>query len=188
MNVKAWFDQKDDLMIKSGFGAPGGPLTFMADIRSISFAPPLRLFSPCPRAAPASSPHPHPPNLIAYETGDNGDNWVNAIYGPGSKTSCSILVHVVAAKTMAPSLDTLQAAIDTTYNRTAPPHPATPSASAATAPRPISGGGLHEITNQVKNYTLRIDTPPAYFNFGVNIPTPGSAPASVSSTASASPP
>ena len=36
----------------------------------------------------------------------------------------------------------------------------------------LSGGGLHEITSQVRNGTLRIDNPPASFNLSVNIPTP----------------
>ncbi len=35
-----------------------------------------------------------------------------------------------------------------------------------------SGGGVHEITNQAHNGTVKIDNPPAYFNFSVNVMKP----------------
>jgi len=172
MNVKAWFDQKDGLIIKSGFGAPGSPLTFMVDIRSISVAPPPASVFALPPACAGVKPPPTAADLIADETGDDSANWVNAIYGPGSKNSCSILVHVVAAKTMAPLNRHFQAAIDTTYNQDDPNPPHYEFGVGNDGTSTYAGGGLREITSQVKNFTLRIDNPPAYFNFGVNVPTP----------------
>ena len=38
----------------------------------------------------------------------------------------------------------------------------------------FSGGGLHEITSQIRNGMVRIDNPPAYFNLSVNLIKPGS--------------
>jgi hypothetical protein len=109
---------------------------------------------------------------MAAETGDSGANFVNAIYGPGSKNSCSIVLRVVAAKTMTPINRKFQVAIDTTYNQDSPNPPHYVFGVGNDGTSTYSGGGLHEITNQVHNGMLRIDNPPAYFNLGVNIPTP----------------
>jgi hypothetical protein len=172
MNLKAWIDQKDGLVIKSGFGAPGSPMTFMVNVRSISLAtPPASLFV-LPAACASVKPPPTAAELMAAETGDSGANFVNAIYGPGSKNSCSIVLRVVAAKTMTPINRKFQVAIDTTYNQDSPNPPHYVFGVGNDGTSTYSGGGLHEITNQVHNGMLRIDNPPAYFNLGVNIPTP----------------
>ena len=172
MNLKAWIDQKDGLAIKSGFGAPGSPMTFMVNVRSISLAtPPASLFV-LPAACASVKPPPTAAELMAAETGDSGANFVNAIYGPGSKNSCSIVLRVVAAKTMTPINRKFQVAIDTTYNQDSPNPPHYVFGVGNDGTSTYSGGGLHEITNQVHNGMLRIDNPPAYFNLGVNIPTP----------------
>ncbi len=172
MNLKAWIDQKDNLVIKAAFGAPGKPMTAMVDIRSISFAPPPASLFVLPAYCASVKPPPTPAELMAAETGDSGANWVNAIYGPGSKSSCSILVRIVAAKTMAPINRKYQAAIDTTYNQDSPTPPHYVFGVGNDGTSTYSGAGLHEITNQVRNGMIRIDNPPAYFMFGVNIPTP----------------
>jgi hypothetical protein len=73
---------------------------------------------------------------------------------------------------MAPINRKYQAAIDTTYDQNSPTPPHYVFGVGADGTSTYSGGGLHEITNQIHNGTLRIDNPPAYFMFGVNIPTP----------------
>jgi hypothetical protein len=169
---KVWFDQKDSLVIRATFVAPGAAPMTLVDITKVSFtAPPASLFV-LPASCAGIKPPPTPAELMAEETGDIGANWVNAIYGPGSTNSCSIVVRVVAAKTMAPINRKFQAAIDTTYdqNNPTPPHYEFGVGNDGTST--YSGGGLHEITNQIHNGMLRIDNPPAYFMFGVNIPTP----------------
>jgi hypothetical protein len=173
MNIKAWLDQKDNLVIKSGFGAPGLPMTFMVDIRSVSLAPPPAAVFALPPVCASIKPPATEADLIAVETGDNAANFVNAIYGPGSKNSCSIVVRVVAAKTMAPVTRRWQAAIDTTYNQDAPNPPHYSFGSANDGTSTFAGGGLHEITNQIHNDMLRIDNPPAYFNLALNVVQPG---------------
>jgi len=172
MDLKAWFDEKDGLVIKTAFGAPGAAMTTMVDIHSISLATPPKSLFVLPAACAGVKPPPTAAELMAEETGDSGANWVNANYGPGSTNSCSIVVRVVAAKTMAPINRAYQAAIDTTYdqNNPTPPHYVFGVGNDGTST--YSGGGLHEITNQIHNGMLRIDNPPAYFMFGVNIPTP----------------
>ena len=171
-SLKAWLDPRFNLVIKAEYGAPGGPMTNMVDIRSVSFAPPAASLFALPAYCASVKPPPTPAELMAAETGDNGANWVNANYGPGSKNTCSIVVRVVAAKTMAPINRHFQAAIDTTYNQDAPTPPHYEFGVGEDGTSTYSGGGLHEITNQVRNGMLRIDNPPAYFMLSVNIPTP----------------
>jgi hypothetical protein len=172
MTVKAWFDEKDGLIIKAVFGPPGGAMSTIVDIRSISVAPPPASIFVLPAACAGAKLPPTAADLMADETGDDGANWVNAIYGPGSSNSCSIVVHVVAAKTMAPINRKYQAAIDTTYDQNSPTPPHYVFGVGTDGTSTYSGGGLHEITNQIHNGILRIDNPPAYFMLGINIPTP----------------
>ncbi|MGD0632369.1 MAG: hypothetical protein ABR987_23850 [Terracidiphilus sp.] len=171
-NLKAWIDPKSNLVVRAAFGAPGAPITTMVDISSASFAPPPASLFVLPATCAGVKPPPTPAELMAAETGDSGANWVNANYGPGSKNTCSIVVRVVAAKTMAPINRKFQAAIDTTYNQDAPTPPHYVFGVGDDGTSTYSGGGLREITNQVHNGMLRIDDPPAYFMLGVNIPTP----------------
>ncbi len=173
MNIKAWLDQKDGLVIKSGFGAPGAAMTYMVDIRSVSLAPPPASLFALPPACAGVKPPPTAAELMAAETGDSGANYVSANYGPGSKNSCSIVIRVVAAKTMAPSTRKWQAAIDTTYNQDAPTPPQYEFGTGRDGTSTFKGGGIHEITSQIHNDMLRIDNPPAYFNLALNVIQPG---------------
>jgi len=169
---KVWFDQKDGLVIRAAFVAPGAAPMTLVDITKVSIAtPPASLFV-LPTACAGLKPPPTAADLIADETGDDAANWVNANYGPGSTNSCSIVVRVVAAKTMAPINRKYQAAIDTTYDQNNPTAPHYEFGVGNDGTSTYSGGGLHEITDQIHNGMLRIDNPPAYFMFGVNIPTP----------------
>jgi hypothetical protein len=171
-NIKVWFDQKDNLVMKAEFGAPGGPMTIMSDVRSVSFtAPPASIFA-LPPACAGIKPPPTPAELMAAETGDDGANWANANYGPGSKNSCTIVVRVVAAKTMTPINRKFQAAIDLTYDPNSSTPPSYVFGVGEDGTSTYSGGGLHEITSQIHNGIIRLENPPTQFMFGVNIPTP----------------
>ncbi len=173
MNVKVWLDEKDGLVMKMGFGPPGAAMTTMTNITKVSFAPPPASLLTMPAYCASVKPPPTPAELIAAETGDSGDNWVSANYGPGSKNSCSILIHIVAAKTMAPFTRRWQAAIDTTYNQDSPTPPHYEFGAGRDGTSTFAGGGLHEITSQIHNNTLRLDNPPAYFNLSTNFIQPG---------------
>lgn len=170
MNVKAWLDEKDSLVIRAGYAAPGSPLQNMVDISSVTLAPPAASLFALPAYCASVNPPPLPSEIIAAETGDDAANWVSAGIGPGSKDTCSILLHVVAAKTMQPINRKYQVAIDTTYVMENPPHYTFGVGDDGTST--FSGGGLHEITDQVHNGMLRVDNPPPYFTFTVNVPTP----------------
>jgi outer membrane lipoprotein-sorting protein len=169
-NIKAWFDKKDNLVMRATMTSPGTPPSSMVDIRKISFAAPDPKQFTLPAACAGVHPAPTPAEAIADETGDSADNYVNAIYGPGSANSCSILVRVVTAKTMTPITNRLQFAIDTTYNQDNPPH--YEFGMARDGSQSYSGGGVHEITNQAHNGMVKIDNPPAYFNLSVNLMKP----------------
>jgi hypothetical protein len=173
MNVKAWLDQKDGLVIKAEYGAAGAPMTNMIDIRSVSLAPPPASLFVLPAACASVKPPPTEAEVMADETGDSGDNFVNAAYGPGSKNSCSIVIRVVAAKTMAPITRRWQAAIDTSYNMDNPNPAHYEFGSAVDGTSTFAGGGLHELTSQIHNDMLRIVNPPAYFNLALNVIQPG---------------
>jgi hypothetical protein len=169
-DIKAWLDQKDSLVIRVQVGAPNTPPMTMVDVTQVSFtAPPASRFA-LPAACAGVKPPPTAAELIAAETGDDPANWVNGSYGPGSANSCTIVVHAVASKTMAPLNRHYQAAIDTTYDQSNPPHYIFGVATDGTTT--FSGGGVHEITDQVHNGVFRIDNPPAYFMLGVYFPTP----------------
>jgi len=170
MTVKAWFDEKDGLVVKSGFGTPGAALTYMVDIRIVKFAPPPASVFVLPAACAGVKPPPTPAELIADETGDDPSNFVSAGTGPGSKNSCSIVIRVVAAKTMAPVSRRWQAAIDTTFNPDAPSPYTFGVGDDGTST--FQGGHIHEITSQIHNDMLRIDSPPAYFNLALNVVQP----------------
>jgi hypothetical protein len=172
-NLKAWLDQKDGLVIKAAIGAPGGAMQNMIDIRSVNFAPPpVSAFAMSP-ACVSVHPPPTAAELMTAETGDNGANFVNGIYGPGTNASCSIVLRVVAAKTMAPIGRRFQVAIDTTYNQDSPNPPHYEFGVGNDGTATFSGGGLHEISSQIRNGMLRINHAPAYFNLSMNIVQPG---------------
>jgi len=169
-NIKAWLDEKDGLVMRLSYGAPGAAMQNMVDISKFSPGPPPASLFTMPAYCAGVKPPPTPAELIADETGESADNWVSASIGPGSSNTCSILLHVVAAKTMIPINRKYQVAIDTTYKIENPPSYTFGVGDDGIST--FSGGGLHEITNQIRNGMLRVDNPPAYFTFSVNVPTP----------------
>ena len=171
--IKAWLDQKDALVLRAQMGAGGGAMQTLVDVKKVSLTAPPASFFALPQTCAGVKPPPTAADLIGDETGDSADNFVNAIYGPGSKNSCSIVVRVVQAKTMAPFTSRWQAAIDTTYNQDSPNPPSYSFGVGNDGTATFSGGGLHEITNQIRSNTLRIDNPPAYFNLSTNFIQPG---------------
>jgi hypothetical protein len=74
---------------------------------------------------------------------------------------------------MTPIGGKFQVAIDTTYNQDNPNPPHYVFGMGTDGSQTYSGGGVREITNQIRNGMVRIDNPPAYFNLGVNLMKPG---------------
>jgi len=171
--LKAWVDQKDGLVIKVSATAPGAPPMIMADIRRVMLTAPSPSHFALPAACAGSHPPPTPAELIAEETGDSSDNFVNGNSGPGSKDTCTIALHIVQAKTMAPITRKFQIAIDTTHLVGEPNPPAYTFGVGNDGTATYSGGGIHEVTNQVRNGVLRIVNPPPSFELALNVITPG---------------
>jgi hypothetical protein len=170
--TKAWFDKAHGLVIKAVAKAPGAAPMTLVDIRRVSFDPPPATLFAAPAACAGMKPPPTAGDLIAAETGDDGANYVNGMYGPGSKNSCSVVLRVVNAKTMTP-IEHVQVAIDTTYNQDNPTTPHYEFGVRGDGSQSYAGGGIKEITSNVHNGTVRLGSPPAYFMLGVNVIHPG---------------
>ena len=172
--MRVWVDTKYGLLLKAQSIPPNGAPRTIIEVTEMSFAPPPASVFAVPANCAAAAAAPLPPTeaeRIAAETGDSADNYVNAIYGPGSKNSCAVILRVVRAGTMAPIANRLQVAIDTSYNVDNPPHYVYGMGTDGT--QTFSGGGIHEITNQIHNGIVRLGIPPAYFMLDVNLMKPG---------------
>lgn len=168
--TRAWFDKAHGLVMRAVARMPGAPPLVLVDIRKVSFDPPAAALFVPPAACAGVKPPASASNLIADETGDDAANYVNGMYGPGSKDSCSVVLRVVNAKTMTP-IDHIQVAIDTTYDQDKPPH--YEFGLHDDGSQTYSGGGVKEITSATHNGTVRLGNPPAYFGLGVNLIHPG---------------
>ena len=169
-SIKAWLDGKDGLVMRAQMSGPGSPAVTLVDIRKVSFAAPSPSLFALPAACAGVKPPPSEADVIAEETGDDGANYVNGMYGPGSSNSCSVVLRVVNAKTMTP-IPHIQVAIDTTYDVDHPPH--YDFGMHNDGSQTFSGGGIREITSQVRNGRVSLGTPPAAFMLGVNLIQPG---------------
>jgi hypothetical protein len=172
--TRVWVDAKSGLLLKALSIPPSGAPRTIIEVTEVSFTPPPASTFAIPAICAAAAATPPPPTeaeRIAAETGDSAGNYVNAIYGPGSKNSCAVILRVVRAKSMTPITNRLQVAIDTTYNVDNPPHYI--SGMGVDGTQTFSGGGIHEITNQIHNGTVRLGIPPAYFMLDVNLMKPG---------------
>jgi hypothetical protein len=169
-NLKAWIDRKDGLVIRAQISTPGAAVMTLVDVTKVSFGTPAASVFALPAACAGQKPPPTANQLIADETGDDAANYVNGMYGPGSKNSCSVVLRVVNAKTMTP-ITHIQVAIDTSYNVDNPPHYESGVHNDGT--ETFSGGGIHEITNMVHNGVVSLGTPPPYFMLDVNLIRPG---------------
>lgn len=168
--MKAWLDTKSGLVMRAIFTSPGAPPMTMIDIRKVSFAaPPAAKFAP-PASCAGLKPPPSPTDLIAQETGDDPGNYVNGMYGPGSKNTCSVVLRVVNAQTLAP-ISHIQVAIDTTYNVDNPPH--YDFGVHDDGSQTYAGGHILEITKRAHNGVVRLGNPPDAFMLGVNVIHPG---------------
>lgn len=170
-DIKAWIDQKDSLVIRVQVSAPNTPPMTMVDVTKVSFTTPPASRFDIPAACAGIKPPPSASDLIADETGDDAANYVNGMYGPGSKNNCSVVLRVVNAKTMTP-ISKIQVAIDTSiYPDDGPPSYTFGVGTDGTTS--YSGGHILEITNRVHNGIVRLGLPPDRFYLGVNLIQPG---------------
>ena len=163
--MKVWVEGKYGLVVKVQMTQAGGQPQNVAEIKQLSLAaPPASTFVlPAACAAAASAPRiPTEPERIAAETGGNAADFVNAGTGPGSQNSCIVLFRVVRAGSMEPIATGFQVAVDPTVDIQ---HPASYTMGVgADGHVRFSGGGLHEVTGQIRNGVLRIDNVPPQFD------------------------
>ena len=105
---------------------------------------------------------------LAAETGGRGDQYVDAVTAPVGDQSCTVLLSVVMAGTLAPVTDGFQLAIDPKVDID---HPASYTMGIGDNGRmTFSGGGLREATADFKDGVLTIPNMPKYldveFSFG----------------------
>jgi hypothetical protein len=178
--IKAWEDTKTGMIVKAQMIPPTGAVQTMIEVTSISLVPPpASVFTPpasCAAAIAAPAPSAEA-DQIGILTGEDGQNFVKGIYGPGSKNTCTMIFRVVRAGTMEPITSGFQIAID-------------PNVAAEKAPSYIigmnpdghatfSGGGLHEVTAQMQNGVLRMDNVPVQFDVETEFGAGGAASANI---------
>ena len=166
--AKAWVDAKSGFLWKMQITPKGAPAQTMIEVKKVSFAKPAASVFALPAGCADVAKAPMPPTeaeRIAAETGTSATDLANAIMGPASKTSCSVLLRVVKAGTMQP-VSGFQVAVDRNVDLD---HPASYTNGLATNGHITFGGGsIQELTAQVRNGTLRIADAPAqlYIDLG----------------------
>jgi hypothetical protein len=171
-NQKIWVDMKDHLVLRDQMTAPGAAPANLIDVTKFSLAPPAASLFVLPARCAGVKPPPTQAQLIADETGDDPNNYVTAYVGPGSKNSCTVVLRVVQAKTMAP-LTNLQVGIDTQYDQNDPNPPHYNFGVSDSGRETMSGGHLREITTGIHNGVVSLGSVPPYFNLVVNAVHPG---------------
>jgi hypothetical protein len=165
--VKAWIEPKSGLLMKAQLAAGSEPPKVLIEVKQFTPAAPAAsvFVLPAGCAAAASAPKvPTEAERIASEVGNAAD-FANAIYGPGSKASCTVLFRVVKAGSMQPVTSGFQAALDRTVDVDHAAHYVMGVSTEGIVT--YSGGGLHEVTAQVHNGVLRIDSVPSVFYLAV---------------------
>jgi hypothetical protein len=152
--VRVALDPKSGLILKMQLTPAGGAARTLIEISSASFtAPPAAIFTP-PAACAAAAATPPPQPL--------SPDFSKAIMGPASANSCTVLFRVVRADTMAPIASGFQVAIDPKIDFD---HPASYSVGIDPQGHAIfAGGGLKDLTGQLRNGVLRLDNAPATFD------------------------
>jgi len=169
--MKAWVDTKTGMVVKAQLLPPGGAPITMTEVTSLTIGPPpaseFALPANCHTmadlAAAAPSRPPGETDEIAALTGDNGQNYVNAIYagGGGSQNSCSMIFRVVHAGTMEPLASGFQVAVD--LDVLTEPSPSYTENIANDGRATFKGGGLHEIASPGHNGVFRVGNVPKKF-------------------------
>ncbi len=162
--IKAWVDIKSGLVIKGQLAMGNAEPRVVLEIKQFSAATPAASLFVLPATCAAAAAAPKIPTeaeRIAAETGSPATDFSNAIMGPSSKSSCAMAIRVMRAGSMQPITTGFQIALDQTANQDHMPHYTIGMSTEGHAT--YSGGGLREMTGQLRNGVLRIDSVPAEF-------------------------
>jgi hypothetical protein len=174
--IKAWVDTNTGLVLKVQMSQPGGAMRTVSEVMEVSLTPPPPSIFAIPTSCAAAAA-PTEEEKLAALTGGNLQDFVKAIYGPGSKNACAVLYRVVKAGTMEPIISGFQVAVD--LNVATEPTPSYSIGVSQSGHATFSGGGLHEITSQTHNGVFRIDHAPAQFELETAFGNPGDAQANI---------
>ena len=174
--MKAWVDAKYGLIVKlQMFPTTGEPRT-LTEVTEMSLtSPPDSVFTlPAACAAAAAAPPiPTEAEHIATITGGNAQDFKSSSYGPGSDNTCTVLFRVVRAGIMEPITSRFQVAVDPNVDVDHPVHYTT-GLSDTVGQSTFEGGGIHDVTAQVRNGVLRIENVSKQFHMEIVFGKPGS--------------
>lgn len=165
--LRAWVDKKTSMVAKAVLTPPGAAPMTMVEVKSVDLAPPpasiFALPAKCTAAQPASALRMSDVDQkIAEFTGGDPGQYEDGIYPPSSKDSCTVVFRVVRAGTMEPVTSGFQVALDMDIATEPAPHYR--FGVGQNGHTSFSGGGLHEVTPQMRDGVLRIENPPAEFH------------------------
>jgi hypothetical protein len=116
--AQVWVEEKYGLVIKLSIAPKTGQPLTMVEVKQLSLAKPAASVFVLPPACAEAAKAPRVPTeaeRIAAETGDNAQDFTDAMMPPPSENSCSVALRVVHAGSMEP-ITGFQIAIDTARN------------------------------------------------------------------------
>ena len=163
--AKVWIEAKYGMVLKLDMAMPGKPQATLMEVKKVSFAKPAAgaLVQPASCVAAGPAP-PTEAEKIAAATGGNAADFAIAPIAPAtpSRNSCTVLLRTVHAGSMEPMTTGFQVAVDLTVDLD---HPASYKMGAGPGGKAtFAGGGLKDLTSQVRNGVLRIDNAPEKFD------------------------
>lgn len=176
-SIKAWVDAKTGLVLKAQIAQGGAPLKTVIEVTSINLAPPpasVFAIPPVCAAAFAAPPPPTEEEKLAALTGSDAKDFarIESTTATSSNT-CTVLFKVVKAGTMEPITHGFQVAADLLVATEGTPNYV--FGVGGPGPATFKGGGIHEVTSQLRNGVLRLDNAPAKFALAVDFGSSGSA-------------
>lgn len=163
--AKAWIDEKYGLLVRLMMEVKAGEAQTMLEVKQLTVARPAASLFALPPVCGEAAKAPRVPTeaeAIAADTGGNAADYASAIMPPASKNSCSMQFKVVHAGTLQAITTGFQVAIDTTRDADHPAHYVMGMSSNGRTT--FSGGGLHEITGQMRNGAVVVPNIPASFD------------------------
>jgi hypothetical protein len=165
---RVWIDTKYGLIVK----LQAGDLT-LQEIKQLSTAAPSASLFALPAACRNLPPVLSDADKIAADTGGNATNYVYAHLAPSepSTAPCSVAFKVVRAGTLAPVAIRYAVGLDLDQNTNG--NYTVGVGLAGTAK--FSGGGIRDVSPQIRNGALRIANAPPHFYLDVEFGDAGSA-------------
>ena len=163
--AKVWIEGKHGLVLKLDMAMPGKPQATLFEVKTVSFGkPPAGAVAQPASCVAAGPPPPTEAEKIAAATGGNATDFAIAPIAPAtpSRNSCTVLLRTVRAGSMEPMTTGFQVAVDLTVDLD---HPASYKMGAGPGGKAtFAGGGLKDLTSQLRNGVLRIDNVPEKFD------------------------